>query len=288
MPDNHHVKPGERAIVLLIRILAWLPLPLLYVIADTLYLLLYYVLRTERKLVDDNLQHAFPDMPLPERKQLATKTYRNALHVLFETIHARRISEKELRRRVQFDNLKLVEQLLKQHGKVLVVAAHQGNWEWLNLASSLCLPAPLATLYKPLGHPAIEALLNQNRSRFGGRMIAAQSALSQLVRFTREPGIIAVVADQGPQPHEEKTWATFLNQDTAFYPGIEKLARVLEMPILFTRVTRLRRGYYRVNVNLLGEPPWPAQEGSVMEAYIHAVEQQILDHPADWLWVYKR
>lgn len=279
---------SERALVLLIRVMAWLPLPLLYFKADALYLLLYYVFRLERKLVSDNLQHAFPDMPQQERKRIAAKSYRNALHVLFETIHAQRISETALRRRVQFDNPELLDALLDRHGKVLAVAAHQGNWEWLEMASSLCMSAPLATLYKPLNHPGIEAMLNQTRERFGGRMIAAQRALSGLVRFTRERSIVAVLADQGPQPHEEKFWARFLNQDTAFYPGIEKLARRLEMPVLFTQVTRVKRGYYRVRFELLEETPWSIPEGELMERYIRAVEQQVLEHPEDWLWVYKR
>ena len=278
----------ERALVLLIRIMAWLPLPLLYFKADALYLLIYYVFRLERKLVNDNLQRAFPDMPQQERERIAAKSYRNALHVLFETIHAQRISEDGLRHRVQFDNPELLDKLLDQHGRVLCVAAHQGNWEWLEMASSLCMSAPLATLYKPLNHPGIETMLNQTRERFGGRMISAQRALSGLARFTRERSIVAILADQGPQPHEEKYWANFLNQDTAFYPGIEKLARRLEMPVLFTHVTRMKRGYYRVRFELLEETPWSEPEGELMERYIRAVEQQVIDHPEDWLWVYKR
>ncbi len=281
-------KPGERALVLLVRSMAWLPLPFLYFTADIVFLLLYYVFHLERKLTTDNLQRAFPDKPLHQRKRIAATSYRNALHVLFETIHGQHMSESDLRQRVQFDNPELIEQLLDQHGKVLAVAAHQGNWEWLEMASSLYMSAPLATLYKPLNHPGIEKMLTQTRERFGGQMISAQRALPRLVRFTRERSIVAVLADQGPQPHEEKYWATFLNQDTAFYPGIEKLARLLEMPLVFTHVTRIKRGYYRVHFERLGEPPWSTTEGELMENYIHAVEQQVTDHPEDWLWVYKR
>ena len=288
MPGAHPSNTGERLLVLLIRVMARLPLPLLYFKADALFLLLYYVFRLERRLVITNLQQAFPDMPQQERESLAAKTYRNALHVLFETIHAQRISETELRRRVKFDNPELLDQLLDRHGKVLCVAAHQGNWEWLEMASSLCMSAPLATLYKPLNHPGIETMLNQTRERFSGRMIPAQRALSGLVRFTRERSIVAVLADQGPQPHEEKYWASFLNQDTAFYPGIEKIARRLEMPVVFTHVTRVKRGYYHVRFELLEESPCSRPEGELMNRYIQAVEQQILDHPEDWLWVYKR
>ncbi len=288
MSGKHSAKPGERALVLLIRGMAWLPLPLLYGIADVLFLLLYYVFRQERRLTTGNLQRAFPAMPAQQRERIAAKSWRNALHVLFETIHARRMPETELRRRVQFDNPELLDRLLDKHGKVLAVAAHQGNWEWLEMASSLCMSAPLATLYKPLNHPGIETMLNRTRERFGGQMISARHALPRLVRFTHARSIVAVLADQGPQPHEEKYWATFLNQDTAFYPGIEKLARLLDMPLVFTHVSRVRRGYYRVRFERLGEPPWSLPEGGLMERYIQTIEQQVIEHPEDWLWMYKR
>lgn len=288
MPGQPPEKLTERTLVLLIRSLVWLPLPLLYLLADLFYLLLYRLLRLKRKLTLDNLQRAFPDLPAAQRNRIAAQSWRNALHVLFETIHAQRMPESELRRRVQFDNPELLDRMLDQHGKVLAAAAHQGNWEWLEMASSLCMSAPLATLYKPLNHPGIEKMLNGTRERFGGTMISAQRALPRLVRFTRQRSIVAVLADQGPQPHEDKYWATFLNQDTAFYPGIEKLARMLDMPLLFTHVTRTKRGHYRVRFECLGEPPWQLPEGELMERYIRAVEQQIIGNPEDWLWMYKR
>ena len=288
MSGDHPTKTGERALVLFIRGLAWLPLPLLYLASDTLFLLAFHVFRTGRKLTLDNLQRALPELSRAQHRRIAARAWRNALHVLFETIHAQRMSASELRRRVQFDNPELLDRVLDRRGKALAVAAHQGNWEWLELASSLCMSAPLATLYKPLSHPGIEAMLNATRERFGGRMISAQRALPRLVRFTRERSIVAVLADQGPQPHEEKYWATFLNQDTAFYPGIEKLSRLLDLPLVFTHVTRTRRGYYRVRFELLAEHPGEAPEGELMARYIRAVEQQVRDRPEDWLWMYKR
>jgi len=67
MSGKHSAKPGERALVLFIRGMAWLPLPLLYLTADVLFLLLYYIFRLERKLTTGNLQRAFPDMPEQQR-----------------------------------------------------------------------------------------------------------------------------------------------------------------------------------------------------------------------------
>jgi len=60
------------------------------------------------------------------------------------------------------------------------------------------------------------------------------------------------------------------------------------MPLVFTHVIRVKRGYYRVHFELLDEPTWSVPEGALMERYIRAVEQQVRDNPEDWLWMYKR
>ncbi|HHJ14060.1 MAG TPA: lipid A biosynthesis acyltransferase [Gammaproteobacteria bacterium] len=280
--------PGETGLVLLLRLLSRLPLPLLYGLADLAWLLVWKLGRWKRALTLDNLRSSFPHRDERELARIASAAWRNALDVLFETLHGRHMRADALRARVQFENPGQMNELLERHGRVLAVAAHQGNWEWLEMASSLVMPAPLVTLYKPLNHPGAERFLNDIRERFGGRMVPARHALRELLPFTRRGGIVALLADQGPQPGEEKYWTDFLGRETAFYPGVEKLARRLRMPLLFTRVTRRGRGHYQVRFELLAEYPEQLAPGECMARYVRAVEAQVREHPEDWLWMYKR
>lgn len=278
----------EQWLAVMIRILARLPLPVLYLIADTLFLTAFYLLRFQRELVESNLRIAFPEHSPGMIRRLAAGSYRNTVHMLFESIKGGTISAEELTRRVELENPELIYHLLEQHRTVVTVAAHHGNWEWMQLACSSRLSIPLAALYKPLNHPGIDIPLQELRSRFGSLLIEAKSALPELIGFARQPGIIALVADQGPRPDEEKYWANFLGQDTAFYPGPEKLARLLKAPLVFVHTQRLRRGYYRIKFETLLEPPYRQDPGTIMDAYIKAVEKQVLKAPQDWVWMYKR
>ena len=126
------------------------------------------------------------------------------------------------------------------------------------------------------------------RSRYGSKMIETKNALPELVKFARHPGVIAIVADQGPRPEEEKYWGRFLDRDTAFFPGVEKLALLLKAPVVFVHMARVRRGHYRIRFELLTEPPYRQQTGVIMQPYIRAVEKQIVEAPQDWFWAYKR
>ena len=56
----------------------------------------------------------------------------------------------------------------------------------------------------------------------------------------------ALIADQTPPREEKKHWTRFLNRDTAFFVGAEKIARFLDAPVLYVDMRRVRRGHYAV------------------------------------------
>ena len=284
---NPDVKSAHWPVVL-IRLFARLPLRLLYMLADILFILFFHLIRFQRGLVVENLSRAFPQQSQRATRRLAAQSYRHAIHILFETFKCLSFDDHELAQRVEIENVELIDSLLGRHKTILAAASHHCNWEWLLLACSARLEVPLAALYKSLNHGPIDTLLLQMRRRYGSKMIEAKNSLPDLVTFTRHPGVIAMVADQGPRPDEEKYWSRFLGRDTAFFPGLEKLALLLKAPVVFVRMERVRRGHYRVRFELLTEPPYRQQSGVIMEPYIRAVENQIFEAPQDWFWAYKR
>ncbi len=288
MPTPAPPTDSARWPVLLVPVLAHLPLPLLYLLSDLLFLVSYHLFRYQRRLVADNLARALPERSPQERAKLAAKAYRNALQVLFETIAALRLPRERLLERVTVDNPVELERHLAAGRSVLVAAAHHGNWEWLQLACAARFDHPLDALYKPLGHPGLDGLLARLRGRFGTRLVAVGEALKMLLERRSAPRIMAMVADQGPRPDEDKVWYPFLGRDTAFFAGLEKIARLTDAPLLFAHMQRLSRGRYAVHFETLCEWPREVPEGEVMARYVRAVEAQVRAAPQDWLWVYKR
>ncbi len=279
---------AQRRAALLIALFSRLPLTALYALSTLLFFLLFRVARFQRALLSDNLRRAFPGETEASIQQLAADSYRNALDFLVETLKAWRLDSDELQRRVELENLSLLETLLRKHKTVVALTAHSGNWEWLQLACAAQLQAPLAAVYQPLNHPGVDAQLRRLRARFGTRLIASEQALAELVDFARHGGVIALNADQGPRPEEDKHWARFLGIDTAFYTGPEKLARLFQAPVVFVAMRRVRRGHYRVRFHTLAVPPHAPAAGAVLNPYVDALESQIRALPQDWFWLYKR
>jgi KDO2-lipid IV(A) lauroyltransferase len=208
--------------------------------------------------------------------------------MLVEIVKSAKMPPDEIRRRVRIKDLELLRQLLSKGQSVLLVAAHQCNWEWMLLAMSLELGYPVDAAYKPLVNPWAEREMKTVRSRFGSRLIPAKELLPEMIRRRHIPRAIAMVADQEPTTSEHKHWTRFLNRDTAFYMGPEEISRVIKLPVFFIVMRRVSRGVYEMGFEPLATPGENLQTGELTERYARRVEQQIREAPADWPWSHKR
>jgi Kdo2-lipid IVA lauroyltransferase/acyltransferase len=269
-----------------VRLAAATPLSVLYGIAA---LLSWLAVRTgyQRPTLEANLTPAFPELDVRGRRALIARYYRGFAQVLVEVIKAAAMPAAAFRERVPIDGLEAVRERLAV-GPVVLVAAHQCNWEWMLLAMSLELGYPLDAAYKPLVDSWAEREMMKLRTRFGSRLVPAQDLLADIIRRGREPRAICMVADQEPRTSERQHWTRFLSRDTAFYMGTEEIARATRYPVFFVAMRRVARGRYAVTVERLAGAGEARAQGEITERYARRVEQQIRESPADWPWSHKR
>lgn len=271
-----------------VRLVAALPWWLLYGLSSALAWLAWRVLRYRGQVVRESLSKAFPTLEERELRALMRRYYRGFGDVLVEVIKAASLPAEEIRRRVSAVGLDGPRELIAGGTPVLLVAAHQCNWEWMLLALSLELGFPLDAAYKPLVDRWAEREMLKLRTRFGSRLVPAQELLADIIKRGRTPRAIAMVADQEPRTSEHKHWTRFLNRDTAFYVGAEEIARATRFPVFFVAMRRLRRGRYQIEAKPLAAAGEPLAPGELTERYVRVVEEQIRGAPADWPWSHKR
>jgi Kdo2-lipid IVA lauroyltransferase/acyltransferase len=272
----------------LFRLMAHLPLRLLYFVGDALYLFTYDVLRWRRQLTLDNLRNAFPDMTEAERARIARDSYRHLGQFFAEGIRGGAISKQEIGRRVRIINPEVITQYTDRGQSVLLLTSHQCNWEWLLLAAGAQLGIPVDALYKPQRFKPMDRFLRGMRSRFGGNPIPRDQFLVEVLKRKGNARAFAMVADHTPHRSDEKYWTRFLNQDTAFFVGADKIARLTRSPVIFVGMRRLSRGLYEAVPELLGAPPYTGDMTDVIERYARAAERQIIAAPGDWLWLHRK
>ncbi|HEY3785023.1 MAG TPA: lysophospholipid acyltransferase family protein [Steroidobacteraceae bacterium] len=271
-----------------VRVLAVIPLSWLYGFAFLLGWLAYRVFPYRKQLVRQNLALGFPGMDERALRATMRAYYAGFAQMLVEIIRSAKLPGEEIQRRVRIRNIELPLEWLAQGKSVLLVAAHQCNWEWMLLALSLTLGYPVDAAYKPLVNPWAEREMKKVRSRFGSRLVPAKELLADMIRRRAVVRAVAMVADQEPTTSEHKHWTRFLNRDTAFYMGPEEISRATRLPVLFILMRRLSKGFYEMEFELLARPGDRLQPGELTERYARRVEQQIHAAPADWPWSHKR
>jgi KDO2-lipid IV(A) lauroyltransferase len=270
------------------RARARLPLWVLYGASNLIGFLAYRVFPYRPGIVRDNLARAFPQFSEGQLRATMRDYYYGFADMLPEIVKSVSISPRELRRRVRIVNLSLAQEQLARGQSVMLVAAHQCNWEWMLLALSLELGFPLDAAYKPFTDDFAEREMKKIRSRFGSRLVPAKQLLADIIRRRDLVRCIAMVADQEPTTSEFKHWTRFLNRDTAFYMGPEEIARATHFPVFFMGFRRLARGHYEMRLTPLCAAGEALPPGELTERYARLVEAQIQAAPADWPWSHKR
>lgn len=272
----------------MVKFLSRAPMWALYAFSGLLYFLAYHVARHRRVVIREQLARVFPDMPESERIAIHKRFLKNFCDVLVEVLKSISIQPADMTARVRIANLPVARVFLDAGQSVMLLTSHLGNWEWLLHGVALQLGYPVDAAYKPLHDAWAERLMLEVRSRFGARLIPAKEVLADFLRRRGVVRALAMNADQAPVSTDKRYWTRFLGQDTAFYVGAEQIARATRLPILYLVMRRVRRGYYEVEVRQLWDGREVLEPNAITERYARACEADVLAHPADWLWSYRR
>ena len=274
--------------IISLKILAKLPLSILYKLSDIFAWVIYNVVRYRKDIVFNNLHNAFPEKNEKDIKRIAKACYKNIADVVIEAIKSSNLSILELNRRVHFVNVEILDPLIKAKQSFLLLAAHQCNWEWLLLTSKNQLGIDVAAIYRPLHNKKYDKLMLESRSQYGVTLIPSKRAIMELMRRRNSLQAIATIADQPPLEGDEKCWVKCLNQDTAFPVGVDKIAKIMKLPAFFIYMRRTKRGFYEVKLEQLANPPYTKEGYPIAQSYAKAFEKQILMFPNDWIWTNRK
>ena len=274
--------------MLFIRLFSYLPFPLLYGLSTFLAWLLNHAFRYRRKVVDDNLRHAFPQLNQTQIEKLRKDFYLNFTDVWLETLKGLTMPAEEYRKRVVLENPELLLQFIEQKRSLMVLSSHRSNWEWLTPSHSLILAVPIDAVYKKVNSPFFEHLMHSIRSRFGARMVEKNDLLRDSIRRNHLPRLLAIMSDQSPHKGLNCQWVPFLNRPAPFYHASEKLARKLKMAVSYADIHRVSRGHYQVRFHLIADDPTTLPENAITEEYVRLIEDGIRRAPAEYLWSHRR
>ncbi len=272
-------------------LLSLLPLSIHYFFSDVLFLLLYHVLHYRHKIVHKNLVSSFPEKSADEIRIIEHGYYHYFCDYFVESIKLMTISQKELKKRMTFKGMELIEETIQCGQSCALYLGHYCNWEWItSIPLWLKSEAVCGQIYHPLENKIFDQLFLKIRQRMGAYCIPMNDTLRVILHYHKEnqPIVIGYISDQVPHWRNIHHWCDFLHHDTPVLTGTERIVRKVNHAVFYVDIHRLRRGYYEAEFKLMTREPRTLPEYELTTRYFQMLEETIRRDPEFWLWSHNR
>lgn len=273
----------------LIYLFAKLPLWFLYGISNLLYYLVYYVIGYRKKTVRTNLALCFPNKSEKERLIIEKKSFRHFVDIFIEMLKGFGIPKEELNKRYKYTNPEIFRELEGLNKSVILLGAHQGNWEWLfninNHTNIKCYGA-----YKKVQNKYFDKYVRENRSRFGSEFVRTHDTIAKITSNYRKriPSMYGLLSDQSPSISKTHYWAPFFGNTVPIHTGAEMLAKRFNFAVIYMHIQMPKRGYYEITFELLSVSPEKTEKYPLTDKYLRKLEKDITENPEIYFWTHDR
>lgn len=272
-----------------IWILSRLPMRILYLKSNFFFFIMYYVIGYRKKVVYNNINIAFPEKTEKEKKKLTKNFFKHFIDLLFESIKSFSISEKEIKKRYIYKNIEILNNLYNEGRSICLTGAHHNNWE-------LSFGLPLATkiscygAYTKINNPYFERVIKASRTKFGYDGVPTTEFSKTIKERVKNniQSLYILLSDQSPQLHRARHWANFLGQFVPVHTGAEILSKKYNFAVVNMTVTKVKRGFYEAEFNLITKEPKQFDNFEITEQYLKITEEHIKTQPENYLWSHKR
>jgi len=249
------------------------------------------LLHLRRRVVEENLRHAFPQWSPQRRDQVARAMWHHLLLLVIEVAQAaRRIHRTNWHQFVQVeDESQTVAHLLQQR-PLLLVTAHFGNFEMAGYLLGL-LGYPIHSVARPLDNPYLDRLVESFRGSKSQKVIRKQGEFDRIEQILSSGGILSLLADQ--YAGRKGCWVQFFGRPASAHKAIALLALEHQAPIAVGYCVRTGRPmHFRLVIQAVLDPktcPEPMRTvPGITQWYTEQFEQFIRRWPEQYWWVHRR
>lgn len=272
-----------------IFLISKLPLWILYGVSNLLYYLVYYIIGYRKQTVRKNLKLCFPNKTDQERLNIEKKSFRHFIDIFIEMLKGFGIPKNELNKRYKYMNPEVFRELEALNKSVILLGAHQGNWEWLfninNHTSLKCFGA-----YKQIKNKYFDKYVRENRSRFGSSFVPTRETIPKIANNYRKGinSMYGLLSDQSPSIPKTHYWAPFFGHTVPIHTGAEMLAKRFNFAVIYMHVEMPKRGYYEITFEILSTASEKTDTYPLTDIYLRKIEKDIAARPDLYFWTHDR
>ncbi len=266
-----------------------LPFPILYLVSDVAYFILYRLIGYRKKTVRANLKLALPHLSKKERLDVEKKFYSHLCDLFLEMIKTMTISKEEICKRYVFKNFDVYAELEKQEKSIVIMCAHYASYEWV-VSMNYYTKFKGYGIYKKIRNPYFDKLVHKIRSKYNATLITTKETIPTIANNYRNKilSTYGFASDQSPKENPLNHYATFMGAEVPVYTGAEMLSKKYNMNVVFLKTKKVKRGYYEATMEVLSKNAKEVPNFEITNQFLKLVEQQIMEAPEYYLWTHKR
>jgi len=253
--------------------------------------LLTEVIPLRRKIIDENLKHAYPDMSPAERVRMSRQMWEHLFLMLAEIAHfPRKVHDTNWRDYIRFKNeAQLMRELFRNRPRVFV-SGHYGNFELAGYTLGL-FGFPTFTVARPLDNPYLDRWINHFRALKGQYILPKQGSAQEASALLAGRGTLGVLADQ--HAGKKGCWVNFFGRPASTHKAIAVFALSNEAPLMVGYARRLDGPLqYEMGMETLLDPATMSSDlknvTALTQWYSDVLEKIVRVAPEQYWWMHRR
>ncbi len=269
----------------ILRLIGWLPFPLIYAISAVLGELFYRIIPSRAHVTRVNLELCFPEMPDKQRKRMARRHFRLLVCSLLSIGAIWWSRKSRLQRLVKVKGIEHLERAEKEGNGIILLAPHFVTLDSGGMRMSM--DRKMSTMYQTNPNPVIDHLILQARSRFDGVLIDRKAPLTRLIRSIRSGAPFYYLPDQNAGARHGM-FVPFFGVPASTFPMLGKLSQAGKAVVIpcSNRIVPWRGIEAILSPPLENFPLGDAYEDTLRMN--QEVEQMVGELGANYLWSHKR
>jgi Kdo2-lipid IVA lauroyltransferase/acyltransferase len=254
----------------------------------------FYLLAGElKRTAGINLRLAFPEKTEAERSELVRECFDNLGRELGLFSQFARRSQQELIDMIEPSGFENLDAAIEKYGnRIILWTAHLGAWELTSFGFSF-LGHPFTFLVRRIDNPRIEEMVDRVRTRFGNKTLDKLSAARSMLKILRQGETPLGLLFDLNALDDEAIFVDFFGVPAATSFIISKLALRTKAPLVpvFSPWNEATKKFQLIVAPMVEPEITGDEEADVRQLTTrlsHIIEDQIRQHPGQWLWVHKR
>lgn len=242
------------------------------------------------RIADDNLRHAFPEIPPRERQKIVRQVFGNLGLGFVEMLRLDMFDGKrDLDRLFTIEGAEHVHAALALGKGCLLLTGHIGFWE----AGNFVLPSlgiPAGFVAKPMKNPLVDTYFKRLREHYGTYIIDSRKGARRIVRALQNNHLVGIVMDQHIA-RKEAVRVLFFGRPAYTTPIIAQIAMKHQVPVIAAFSYRNADNTYRIVISphfFLTDDMSEANILASTQLLTEKIEAGVRHDISQWFWIHRR